>query len=300
MLSKSWGALILASGLFLLGCGAARDPYGQKVKQVGTYTDRGDEWYNQGNLPRATKEFQRALDLSRGLDYQPGVARQLNNLGAVALEQGDLAQARQFFTRAWEINRNQENWAEASTNQANLATVAEQAGERPAAARHLSQAEEAARQSGAKEALGRIFCRWAGFFLDQQDFAQTEEYLELAQPLAKTGALKAALAHQRGRLALALRDAPLAITHFTRALEGDRAALDRAAMAADLYYLGEASALRRDWSQAFDYYARAFDVYASLGRQARLKDCLARLKEADREGALNRPLESFEKRLPAS
>jgi tetratricopeptide (TPR) repeat protein len=234
------------------------------------------------------------------MDYQPGVARQLNNLGAVALEQGDLPQARDFFTRAWEVNRNQGNWAEASTNQANLATVAQQAGNQGAAARHLTQAEEAARVSKNKAALARLYCRWAGFYLDQMDLGRAEEYLNLAQRLARTPAVKAVVAHQRGRLALARGDAPAAIAYLTRALEGDRQLLDRAAIAADLYYLGEASRLGQDWSRAFDYYARAFDVYASLGRQARLRECLNRLKEANREGVLNRPLERFEKHTQAS
>jgi tetratricopeptide (TPR) repeat protein len=299
MSSKFWGALTLAM-LLLVGCGAPRDPYAKQVGKVQNFSKKGDEWYGKGDLQRANREFNRALALSRSMDYQPGVALQLNNLGAVALEQGHLSRAREFFTRAWEVNRNQGNWVEASTNQANLATVAQQAGNLGAAARHLTQAEEAARVSKNKAALARLYCRWAGFYLDQMDLGRAEEYLSLAQRLAGTPALKAVVAHQQGRLALARGDSPKAIIHFTRALEGDRQLLDRAAIAADLYYLGEASRLGQDWPRAFDYYARAFDVYASLGRQARLRECLNRLKEANREGFLNRSLERFEKHTLAS
>ena len=299
MSGKRWAVLSFTLVL-LVGCGASRSPYGKQVNKVENYSDRGDEWYGKGDLPRAMKDYHKALELSQGMDYQPGVARQLNNLGAVSLEQGDLSRAREFFTRAWEINRHQGNWAEASTNQANLATVAQKAGNRGAAAQHLAQAEEVARLSKDKAALARIYCRWAGFYLDQMELSRTEEYLNLARPLARAPASKAALAHQQGRLALARGDAQTAIAHLIHALEEDRKLLDRAAIAADLYFLGEAFRLQQDWPQAFDYYARAFDVFATLGRQAPLQDCLKRLKEANREGFLNRPLERFEKHTQAS
>ncbi len=288
------GCLVLAL-LCCWGCGAPRSPFGKQVDKVEKFTQRGDEWYSQGDLDRAEREFQRGLTLSRGMDYQPGVARQLNNLGALALEQGDLRQARDLFTRAWEVNRSQGQWAEASANQANLATVAEQEKNLEAVVHHLSQAESAARQSRDKGALARIYARWADLARQQLDFGRAEAYLKMAQPLARTPALKAQAAHQQGRLALARGDAGAAIDHLIRALEWDREVQDRAAMAADLYYLGEACRLSRDWPRAFDYYARAFDVYASLKRRARLQDCLARLQEANREGALNRPLDRFEK-----
>jgi len=298
MSGKVWVAMLLVL-VFLGGCGGPQSPFTKQVDKVEKYSDKGDEWFNQGDLPRATREFDRALTLSRSMDYQPGVARQLNNLGAVALEQGDLKLARELFTRAWEVNRSRGSWAEASTNQANLATVAQQAGDQEAVVQHLTQAEDAARWSEDKGALARAYVRWSGFAIDRLDFSGAESYLKLAKRLARTPALKAAVSFQQGRLALARSDAPGAALHLTQALEGDRWSQDRAAMAADLYYLGEAYRLHRDWPRAFRYYVRAFDVYASLGRRAQLQECLARLREANREGDLNQPLERFEKKLQA-
>ena len=285
--------------LVLAGCGGPRSPFIKQMEKVDKYSDRGDEKFTQGDLPLASKEFNRALTLSRAMDYQPGVARQLNNLGAVALELGNLPRARDLFTRAWEVNRSQGNWAEASTNQANLATVAQQAGDLDAARLHLTQAENAARWSGDKSALARAFMRRSAFALDQLDFGRAESYLKQARRLARTTEVKAAVAYQQGRLALARGDTSAAADHLSQALSGDRELQDRAAMAADLYHLGETYRARRDWYQAFRYYARAFDVYASMDRRARLRECLARLKEANQEGALNQSLERFEKHLQA-
>lgn len=298
MSGKPWVAALLAV-VALTGCGGPRSPFVKQVEKVDKYTDRGDEMFAHGKLPEASREFDRALTLSRAMDYQPGVARQLNNLGAVALEKGDLPRARDLFSRAWEVNHSQANWAEASTNQANLATVAQQAGDLDAVRLHLSQAENAARWSKDKSALARAYVRWSGFALDQLDFGRAEAYLKRAKPLAQTPAAKAAVAFQQGRLALARGDSPTAAAYLSQALSWDQELQDRAAMAADLYHLGEAYRKQRDWYQAFRYYARAFDVYASLGRQARLRDCLARLQEANREGSLHQPLERFEKQFKA-
>lgn len=290
---RLWLPLGLAL-LLLWGCGAHRDPYGQQIKRVEGLSQQGENWFSQGDYPRAHRDFARALELSRAIDYPTGVAQQLNNLAAVALEKGELEEARKLFTQAWEINVSQRHWREASTNQANLATVAQKAGETGLAEEHLRAAEEAARRSESRPALGRVYIRWAGFSLDQQRLPQARRYLEEARSLARTPDLKGALEHQWGRLSLAQGDTGTAVKHFTQALKFDRDVLDRAAMAADLFYLGETYRLRSDWSQAFSYFERAFDVYAALGRKPPLADCRKRLEEANTQGRLGHSLKRFE------
>ena len=54
---------------------------------------------------------------------------------------------------------------------------------------------------------------------------------------------------------------------FTQALTTDRSVLDRAAMAADLFSLGEVYQTRGDLASAWDNYVRAFDVYAGMGKK---------------------------------
>ena len=153
--------------LLLWGCAAKVEPYEQQVQRVTGYAGTGAQWFSQGDLKKASREFQRALEASRAVDYRPGVAQQLNNLGAVALEQGDLTKARDLFTQAWRINQELQNWADASTNLANLATVAQEAGDRRLAGEHLKAALEAARKSQARPALARVLCRLASLALDQ-------------------------------------------------------------------------------------------------------------------------------------
>ncbi len=280
--------------VLICGCGAKRDPYSQQVQRATTLSLQGEQWFSQGDLPRASRDFTRSLELSRAVDYPQGVAQQLNNLAAVALEQGDLAGARKLFTQAWELNQAIPDWNAASTNQANLATVAQKAGNLGEAEEHLRLAQDAAQRSNAKSALARVFCRWASFYLDQQRAAPAQEFLEKAQPLAETPAVKGAVQHQWGRLALLQGHTEQAATFFSQALESDRKVLDRAAMGSDLLFLGQTYQARGDLSRAFYFYGRAFDVYAGLGQKARLSFCLERLREVNKQGNLGQPLDRFE------
>jgi len=287
--------LVWLAVLLLGGCAARPDPFGQQIKRINEASIQGEQWFSRGNLPRATREFTRALTMSRSVDYPQGAAQQLNNLGAVALEEGDYQKAGKLFTEAYHLNLEQQQWVAASVNQANLATAAQKTGNPGEAAQHLLAAQEAARQSRSYPALGRVYLQWAGFSLDQNDLAGARGWLSRAQPLAVTPELKGSLCHHLGRLALAQGDTGQALDWFGQALGHDRAILDRAAMAGDLSSLGEVYQARGDLAQAWDYYARAFDVYAGLGKKSQLPRCLQRLQEINRQGGLGHSLERFEK-----
>lgn len=289
-----WARLGLAV-LLVGGCAAKADPFGQQVERIDEVSIAGEELFSRGDMKRASRNFSRALTMSRSVDYLPGAAQQLNNLGAVALEEGDYPKARDYFTQAYNLNLDQQQFVAASVNQANLATAAVKQGQPAAASQHLLMAQEAALQSRSPQARGRVYLQWASFYLDQNDPASAQDFLTRAQPLATTPELKGALFHHRGRLSLARGDTGQALDMFTRALVTDRLVLDRAAMAADLFSLGEVYQTRGDLAQAWDNYVRAFDVYAGMGKKAQLARCLKQLQEVNRQGQLGHSLERFEK-----
>jgi tetratricopeptide (TPR) repeat protein len=289
-----WARLGLVA-LLVGGCAAKADPFGQQVKRIDEISIAGEELFSRGEMKRASRNFSRALTMSRSVDYLPGAAQQLNNLGAVALEEGDYPQARDYFTQAYNLNQERQQFAAASINQANLATVAVKQGQPAEAPRHLVAAQDAARQSRSQPALARVYLQWASFYLDQNDSASAQIFLTRAQPLCTTPELKGTLFHHRGRLALARGDTGQALEMFTRALTIDRSVLDRAAMAGDLFSLGEVYRSRGDLASAWDNFVRAFDLYAGMGRKAQLSKCLKRLQDVNREGQMGRSLERFEK-----
>jgi tetratricopeptide (TPR) repeat protein len=278
------------------GCAAKQNQFGQQVQRINDVSIQGEKLFSQGDLKRASRNFNRALSMSRSVDYPQGAAQQLNNLGAVALEEGDFKKARDLFTQAYNLNLEQRQWATASINQANLATVAQKEGKWGEASRYLLAAQDAARLSGSSPALARVYLQWASFYLEQHDLAAAQDFLNRARPLATTPALRGTFYHHSGRLSLARGDTAQALAMFSAALETDRAILDRAAMAGDLLYLGEAYQTRGNLAQAWDYYARAFDVYAGLGKKPQLANCLKRLQEVNLQGRLGHSLKRFEPR----
>ena len=283
------------SVLMVGGCAATQNPYGQQVQRINDVSIQGEQWFSRGNLKRASREFSRALTMSRSVDYPQGAAQQLNNLGAVALEKGDVKEARDFFTQAYHLNYDQQQWSAASINQANLATIAQKAGNPGEAAQHLQAAQDAAWQARSPQALARVYLQWASFYLDQNDPASAAIFLNRTTPLAATPELKGTLAHHSGRLALARGDTGLARERFAQALTIDRSILDRPAMGGDLFFLGEVYETQGNLSQAWDYYVRAFDVFAGLERKSQMLRCFKRLQEVNQKGQLGHSLERFEK-----
>jgi tetratricopeptide (TPR) repeat protein len=280
--------------LLVGGCAAKQNQFEAQVQRINDISIKGEQLYSRGDLKRASRNFSRALTLSRSVDYPRGAAQQLNNLGAVALEEGDLQKAREQFTQAYDLNCAQGQWIAASINQANLATVAQKAGNLAEASQFLLAAQDTAWQSRNLPALARVYLQQASFALDQNDLTTAEDYLSRAQPLATTPGLKGALYHHRGRLYLARGNTIQALAWFSLALRTDRSILDRAAMAGDLFYLAEVYQTRGDLAQAWEYYVRAFDVYAGLGRKSQLSRCLKRLQEVNLQGRLGHSLERFQ------
>jgi tetratricopeptide (TPR) repeat protein len=286
--------------LLVGGCAAKQNQFGQQVQRINDVSLQGEKLFSQGDLKRASRNFNRALAMSRSVDYPQGTAQQLNNLGAVALEEENFNQARDLFTQAYDLNLEQRQWVAASINQANLATVAQKEGKWGEASGHLLAAQDAVRHSGSSPALARVYLQWASFFLDRHDLAAAQDFLNRARPLATTPGLRGTFYHHWGRFCLARGDTSQALAMFSLALETDRAILDRAAMAGDLFYLGEAYQTRGNLAQAWDYYARAFDVYAGLGRKPQLSKCLKRLQEVNHQGRLGHSLKRFQLRAQPS
>ncbi len=293
----SLSRLVFMGGLILglTGCGARLSPFGQQVQRAADLSRQGEQSFSQGDLSKASQDFSQALEVSRSMDYRPGVARQLNNQGAVALEQGDLGKAADLFTQAWNINQSQQSWSEGSVNQANLATVSQKAGRWEEAAQHLEQAQDAAQWAKSALARKRVLIRWAGFYLDQKNYGSAADVLQQAQKLATIPSFMGALGYQRGRLSLAQGDTAGALTNFHQALASDQQVLDRTAMAADLFSLGETYRLRGEMYQAFDAFSRAFDIYAFLGKKDSMARGLSRLGEVNAQGRLGNSLERFQK-----
>jgi len=86
------------------GCGA-RTRLPDLRQQAVKYNDEGYQYYRESRWRLARHKFTQALDLNRLIDHRPGIAANLNNLGAVAQEQGELKDAARYYQEALTLQR---------------------------------------------------------------------------------------------------------------------------------------------------------------------------------------------------
>jgi len=67
--------------------------------------DEGYQYYRESRWQLARSKFNQALNLNRLIDHRPGIAANLNNLGALAQEQGNLVDAARYYQEALSIQR---------------------------------------------------------------------------------------------------------------------------------------------------------------------------------------------------
>jgi len=279
------------------GCGKRPDPFGHQVSRAGDASLRGQELLSEGELRRAEKAFERSLAINRGIDHPGGAAEQLNNLAAVALTRGDLAAATDLFQQALAINRDLGDAGAAAINLANLATVAYRAGDLAAAQHRLEEARTMAGRSGSVRVMVQVLCQMAGMALDRGDLGAAAQLLEEARPAMRGVQVRGSWNYQQGRLALARGDSAGALAFFREALRNDRAILNRTAMAADLMGLGNAWEAQGDFSQAFFYFSRACQLYATLRSRDQARLSVEALRRVNAAGGLGRSLQPYEQLL---
>lgn len=295
----------LATAICLLtisawGCAKPPDPFGRQVNRAMEASLQGQEFLSEGKGRRAEKAFVKSLEINRSIDNPVGSAQQLNNLAVLALTRGNTDKAKKLLQQALFINQGVGEAGEAAINLANLATIAQKDGNLPQAEGYLLEARNMARLSGSAKVKGRVLCQMAGLALDQHDPGTAAVLLEEARPVAQEAEVQGAWHYQQGRLLLVRGDSVKALDFFQKALAADRSSLNRTGMGADLLGLAKVWEDQGDFPQAFLYYSRAFELYASTNSREKAQLCLDALRRVNKSGALGRSLKMFEQQLAAS
>jgi tetratricopeptide (TPR) repeat protein len=107
---KVWALVLLSCCLWLLGClalgcGKAKTKLPDLRQEAVKLNDEGYQYYRESRWRLARHKFTQSLNLNRLIDHRPGIAANLNNLGALAQEQGNLAEAAAFYDEALAIQR---------------------------------------------------------------------------------------------------------------------------------------------------------------------------------------------------
>jgi tetratricopeptide (TPR) repeat protein len=214
---------LLLFGCLAMGCGgAAKSRLPDLRQQAVKLNDEGYQYYRESKWRLAQNKFAESLKVNRLIDHRPGIAANLNNLGAIAQEQGNLAEAEQFYREALAIQR------------------------------------EIGDSAGVGEALNNLGTVYAGLgrWADAENlYAEALAYVRTPPP----GPLLALTLTHQGDVARHHRNYPRALDLYNQALAIDTARKNRAGQAVRWGRLGRTYLALSDYAAARRYFLMALE-----------------------------------------
>ena len=212
-----------------LGCGGTSKLVDMREDAVKRNED-GYKYYRESKWGQAQAKFNEALKLNRLIDHPEGMAANLNNLGAIALEQGKLADAEKYYRDA------------------------------------LLMEEEGGNGRGIGEALnnlGVVYMKLGRWNEADTLFQQALGYARSLPP--RCSLLPLTLSHL-GDVARHRKDYQQALTLYQQALDLDTAARNRDGQAVRWGRLGRTYLDMGDYASAKQHLVKALDMFRCLQR----------------------------------
>ena len=239
---RAWTLVSLACCLWLLGglalgCGKAKSRLPDLRQEAVKLNDEGYQYYRESRWRLARHKFNQSLNLNRLIDHRPGIAANLNNLGAIAQEEGNLAEAAAYYEEALTIQR------------------------------------EIGHPSGLCEALNNLGTVYAGLGKWSEAENLYLEALGYARQLRPGPLLALTLTHQ-GDIARHNQDYVQALNLYREALTIDKARKNRAGMAVRLARLGRTYLVMADYFTARQFFLVALKEFRRLEMTTGVIDAL--------------------------
>lgn len=211
-------------GSLALGCGRAKTRLPDLRQEAVKLNDEGYQYYRESRWRLARHKFIQSLNLNRLIDHRPGIAANLNNLGAIAQEQGNLAEAATFYEEALTIQR------------------------------------EIGNPSGLCETLNNLGTVYVGLGRWSEAENLYLEALGYARRLRPGPLLALSLTHQ-GDIARHNQDYVLALNLYREALKIDQAKKNRAGMAVRWARLGRTYLVLGEYFSARQFFLMALEEF---------------------------------------
>jgi tetratricopeptide (TPR) repeat protein len=265
-----------------LGCGGPAQSRVDLRQEAVRLNDEGYQYYRESKWRLAQIKFTEALKYNRLIDHRPGIASNLNNLGAVAQEQGNLAAAQIYYQDALTIQ--QENGDGAGICEAlnNLGTVYATQG-RWAEADHLhQQALGYARSLPPGPLLALTLTRLGDVARHEKNFAPALDLYQQALAIDAAGKNREGMAVRWGRLGrtyLDLGNYPEAGRYLHMALEELRGQQQTGGIVDALDGLVALALAQGDRPGAQLYGQRLLKIYQARGQTREAEQLAARLQK---------------------
>ena len=268
-----------------VGCGGAGTSRVDMRQDAVARNDEGYQYYRESKWRPAQAKFAEALKLNRLIDHRPGIAANLNNLGAIAQEQGSLAEAEKYYRDALTMQLEAGNGTGIAEALNNLGTVYAGQGRWNEADNLYQQALGYARSLPAPCPLLALTLTHQGDVArHRKNYQQALDLYQQALAIDTAGRNREGMAVRWGRLGrtyLDLGEYASARQHLTKALEEFRCQQRTNGIVDTLDALVNLSLAQGDRSGAQLYGQRLLKIYQARGQT----------REAERlEALLQKPL----------
>jgi len=247
--------------------------------------DEGYQYYRESRWKLAQTKFAEALKLNRLIDDRPGMAANLNNLGAIAQEQGNLTDAARYYQNALTIQ--QENGDGAGICEAlnNLGAVYADEGRWAEADSLFQQALSYARSLPPGPLLALTLTRQGDVARHQKNYERALDLYQQALAIDTKGKNREGQAVRRARLGrtyLALAAYPQAGRYLHMSLEEFRVLQRTGGIVDALDGLVALALAQGNRAEAQLYGQRLLKIYQARGQTREAERLEALLKKSPR------------------
>ncbi len=271
--------------IFLSACAGGKSaPKQPKHISAGVLEiNKGNVWFKKGCYRKSLEHFFLAHEFFTATDQLNGVAMTLNNIGNVYRITGDAKRAVLYYDESFCIYSNMNDYKGAVQAVSNKAAVFIRNGNLDEAEKILDQAEEIAKKNHVR--FFPLLKNKGIFFIQKEDFAQAEKYLNKAlkesdtEDLSETAAVNYAL----GSLMLETQEYERASGFFHAALTADRTAGFYKGIADDLAAIGNTFMDQGEFNSAVSYFKRSIKIYALIKSRNNVQKILEQLEEVSKK-----------------
>ncbi len=213
--------------------------------------------YEFDDEEKAKEYLRKALELSRKIDYQKGLADSYTNLGFLEQDKSNCLQAGNYFTQSLKISVELHD----------------------------------------KKAIAKDLCNLGNVYFEECDYPKALEYFFSALKISEDLGSKQQIAAKLGNIGgvyVRLNDYPKALDYYFQALKIDETLGDKNEISPDLNNIGIVYYSQRDYPKALEYSLKALKIDEELGNKNMIASRLGSIANVYSDMAENPKLHPIE------
>ena len=241
-----------------------------KQEKANILTELGTIFYYLGEINKALKYYEKALELHEELSRKEGMAVVLGNIGVIYKIKGELDKAQEYYEKALELDEQLGRKDRMAVVLGNMGVIYKIKGELEKALEYYVKALELDEELGRKEGMAVVLGNIGTVYGIRGELDRAQQYYEKAlewdEQLGRKDRMTVVLGNIgtvygiRGELGKAQE-------YYEKALELDEELGRKEGMAVVLGNIGVIYKIKGELEKALEYYVKALELDEELGRK---------------------------------